>query len=523
MGSIETWGLSAAVFLPLLGAIVIMAVPKASETSRAGDNLAFFLAGLFSGLPLIVAIGLMMRFSFGSPGMQFELDLTWIPTIGARYHVGLDGISLPLFALTFLVTFLCVIYTMQWMPEPKNPRPFFALILLLTTGMAGTFVSLDLVLFFVFWELVLVPMYFLIAVWGSPGRREYAAIKFFLYTLFGSIFMLLGFIALYLRSDIAPGPAVVHTFDMLKLSALGGAGAWSPLFGHLVFGGLFLGFAIKVPMWPFHTWLPDAHTEAPTVGSVILAAVLLKMGTYAFVRISLPILPDAAVVWAPFIGILAVIAIIYASLACLAQTDMKRLIAFSSVGHMGFVMLGISTLSDRGINGAIMAMVVHGLITGMLFFIVGSTYDRFHTREISRLGGMALLMPWLAGLLAYSSIASLGLPGLAGFWGEFLALVGAYDPAGVLSAKVVLFRVLMAIGVVGTLLTAGYFLWLLQRVNLGRPKEEWDDHSFEDVLPLEWIAWAPLLILILAVGVYPRLLLDVTTPAVETIAKIFGG
>jgi NADH-quinone oxidoreductase subunit M len=464
-----------------------------------------------------------MRFDFGSGAMQFDVDASWIPTIGARFHMGLDGISIPLFLLTFLVSFLCVIYSFQWMPEPGNQRAFYSLILLLTTGMAGTFVALDLVLFFVFWELVLVPMYFLIAVWGSPGRREYAAIKFFLYTLFGSIFMLLGFIALYLRSDIQPGAGVVHTFDILKLAELGQAGAWSPLFGHLVFAGLFLGFAIKVPMWPFHTWLPDAHTEAPTVGSVILAAVLLKMGTYAFVRISLPVLPDAAEVWAPIIGVLAVIAIIYASLACLAQTDMKRLIAFSSVGHMGFVMLGISTLNEQGINGAIMAMVVHGLITGMLFFLVGSTYDRFHTREIARLGGMALLMPWLAGLLAYSAIASLGLPGLAGFWGEFLALVGAYNPAEALSDMTGFYRVLMAIGVVGTLLTAGYFLWLLQRVNLGRPKEEWEGHTFKDVVALEGVAWAPLLVLILAVGVYPRLLLDVTTPAVEVVARIFGG
>ena len=519
MGGLETWGLSAAVFLPLIGAIVIMAVPK----DVLKDRGAFFLAGVFTGLPFIVTIALVLGFDFDAAGMQFEVNASWIPSIGARYHMGIDGISIPLFVLTFLVSFLCVIYSMQWMPEPRNPKPFFALILLLTTGMAGTFVSLDLVLFFVFWELVLVPMYFLIAVWGSPGRREYAAIKFFLYTLFGSIFMLLGFIALYLRSDLAAGPGVVHTFDMLELQKLGAAGAWSPLFGHLVFAGLFLGFAIKVPMWPFHTWLPDAHTEAPTVGSVILAAVLLKMGTYAFVRISLPILPDAAADWAPFIGILAVVAIIYASLACLAQTDMKRLIAFSSVGHMGFVMLGIATLNDRGINGAIMAMVVHGLITGMLFFLVGSTYDRFHTREIARLGGMSLVMPWLAGLLAYSSIASLGLPGLAGFWGEFLSLVGAYNPADVLSGKTSLFRVLMAVGVVGTLLTAGYFLWLLQRVNLGRPKDEWEGHSFKDVLPLEWIAWTPLLVLILVVGVYPRLLLDVTGPAVEAVAKIFGG
>jgi NADH-quinone oxidoreductase subunit M len=366
-------------------------------------------------------------------------------------------------------------------------------------------------------------MYFLIAVWGSPGRREYAAIKFFLYTLFGSIFMLVGFIALYLKSDILPGPGVVHTFDMLRLSELGQMGFWSPTFANLVFVGLFLGFAIKVPMWPFHTWLPDAHTEAPTIGSVILAAILLKMGTYAFIRISLPILPEAAATFAPVIGVLSVIAIIYASLACLAQTDMKRLIAFSSVGHMGFVMLGISSLTEQGINGAIMAMVVHGLITGMLFFLVGSIYDRYHTREIARLGGMALVAPVLAGLLAYSAIASLGLPGLAGFWGEFLSLVGAFNPADAIADMTPLFRILTVFGVIGTLLTAGYFLWLLQRVNLGRPKEEWEGHAMKDVLPLEFAAWAPLLILILAVGVYPRLLLDVTTPAVEKIAQIFGG
>ncbi len=515
MGGFATWSVSTAVFLPLVGAILIAALPK--QIMR--DGLVYFIAMSASAISLLISIWIAINFNFHSGGMQFTVNASWIPTIGARFHVGLDGISLPLFVLTFLITMLCTIYSMQWMPEPRNTRPFFALILLLTTGMAGTFVSLDLVLFFVFWELVLVPMYFLIAVWGSPGRREYAAIKFFLYTLFGSIFMLVGFIALYLHSNVAGH----HTFDIIELSKLGRAGAFSPLFANLVFAGLFLGFAIKVPMWPLHTWLPDAHTEAPTVGSVILAAVLLKMGTYAFIRISLPILPNAARDWAPAIGVLAVIAIIYASLACLAQTDMKRLIAFSSVGHMGFVMLGISTLNRRGINGAVVAMVVHGLITGMLFFIVGSTYDRYHTREISRLGGMSLVMPWLAGLLAYCSIASLGLPGLAGFWGEFLALLGSWNPARVLSGHVTLYHFLTAFGVVGTLLTAGYFLWLLQRVNLGRPKEEWEGHAFKDVLPLERIAWAPLLILILVVGIYPRLILDVTGPAVNAVAHVFGG
>jgi NADH-quinone oxidoreductase subunit M len=518
MIDLHTWGVSLAVFLPLLGALVLMVLPK--ELARG--NIPHLVAGVFTVIPLLLGIAMATSFDYHSGAMQFEVNASWIPTIGARYHVGVDGISFGLFLLTFLITVLCIIYSLRWMPEPRNPRAFFALILLLTTGMAGTFVSLDLVLFFIFWELVLVPMYFLIAVWGGP-RREYSAIKFFLYTLFGSIFMLLGFIALYLRSNVGTGHAVVHTFDIIQLAHLGQAGAWSPVFGNLVFAGLFLGFAIKVPMWPFHTWLPDAHTEAPTVGSVILAAILLKMGTYAFVRISLPILPQTAKVWAPFIGILAVIAIIYASLACLAQTDMKRLIAFSSVGHMGFVMLGIATLTSRGINGAILGMIVHGLITGMLFFIAGSVHERYHTREIAKLGGLALMVPWLAGILAYTSIASLGLPGLAGFWGEFFALLGAYNPARVLAGHTTLYRLLLAFGVVGTLLTAGYFLWLLQRVNLGKPKEEWEGHTFKDVLAEEWLSWAPLLALILAVGVYPNLILNITTPAVDAVAKLFGG
>ncbi|HEX2049786.1 MAG TPA: NADH-quinone oxidoreductase subunit M, partial [Actinomycetota bacterium] len=506
---LDDWGLTLATFLPVVGTIVLLFVPAANE------RLIRIVATAFAGLALVVGILVAFRFDYGRAGsFQLDVDAQWIPQIDARYHIGLDGISLPLFELSLLVSFLCVVYCWWHIPEPGKAKAFFGLILLLETGMTGSFIALDLLLFFIFWELVLVPMYFLIAVWGGP-RREYSAIKFFLYTLFGSIFMLLGFIALYLRSDTQPGAGVVHTFDMVRLAELGQAGAWSPLFGHLVFAGLFLGFAIKVPMWPFHTWLPDAHTEAPTVGSVILAAILLKMGTYAFVRISLPILPETVRLWAPWIGVLAAIAIIYASLACLAQTDMKRLIAFSSVGHMGFVMLGIATLTDRGINGAIVAMIVHGLITGMLFFVAGSVHERFHTREISRLGGLAIMTPWLGGILAYSSIASLGLPGLAGFWGEFLSLLGAYNPARALADWTTLFRVLLTLGVIGTLLTAGYFLWLLQRVNLGRPKDEWEGHTFKDVLAEEWLSWAPLLVLILAVGVYPSLLLRITTPAVR--------
>ena len=320
-----------------------------------------------------------------------------------HYHVGIDGISLPLFELTLLLSFLCAIYTYRVLPAPGKPKGFLALMMLLETGMAGTFIAFDLVLFFIFWELVLVPMYFMIGIWGS-SNREYAAIKFFLYTLFGSVFMLLGFLAMFFKSN-------PHTFDIVQLQQQAATAPFAKGVQLLIFAGVFLGFAIKVPMWPFHTWLPDAHTEAPTVGSVLLAGILLKMGGYGFIRIALPILPQAARVWAPIIGVLAAIAIVYAALACLAQKDLKRLIAFSSVGHMGFVMLGIATLTSVGINAAILAMVAHGVITGMLFFEVGSIYDRYHTRQISEIGGgMLLKVPLPRGHLRVHRDRFLGAP-----------------------------------------------------------------------------------------------------------------
>jgi len=500
---VDQWGLTLATFIPLVGSAVLLFVPSALEKAIKVVGTAFALGAL------VVGILIALRFDYGNAGaIQMEVDAQWIPQIGARYHIGVDGMSLPLIELSLLVTFLCMIYLWWHVPDPGKPKAFLALVLLLETGMNGTFVALDLVLFFIFWEAVLVPMYFMIGVWGGP-RREYAAVKFFLYKLFGSIFMLLGFLALFLQ---------VGTFDMLELAR---RGVDAPMmFQNLVFLGLFLGFAIKVPMWPFHTWLPDAHTEAPTVGSVLLAAILLKMGTYGFIRIALPILPDAAITFAPLIGILAVIAIIYGALCCMAQSDMKRLIAFSSVGHMGFVMLGIATLTDVGINGAIFGMVAHGLITGMLFFLAGSIHERYHTREISALGGVLKQIPRFGSILTYTAIASLGLPALAGFWGEMLALLAAYNPAPGLDP--VLFRVLMVGGGIGTILTAGYFLWLLQRVNLGSVPErfEGDSHVF-DVQPLEWYAWAPLLVLILVAGLYPKVVLGVTDGAVQALVGAF--
>ncbi len=514
-----TWENSAitiTTLLPLVGALVIMLVPNGR------DRLIRGLGIVVTGAALVLAIAIAIGFEYGTDGLQYVLDVRWIDVINARYHVGIDGISMPLYVLTFLLSFLCAIYTWKYVPEPGRPKAFVGLMLLLETGMAGTFIAFDLILFFVFWELVLVPMYFLIGIWGS-SNREYAAIKFFLFTLFGSIFMLLGFLGMFFRSDVGGGE---RTFDILKLQAFAQnpQGGFSDGFQLVVFGAVALGFAVKVPMWPFHTWLPDAHTEAPTIGSVLLAGVMLKMGTYGFIRIAIPLLPHGAEVYAPWIGLLAAIGIVYASLACLAQKDLKRLIAFSSVGHMGFVMLGIATLTEIGIQAAIFGMVAHGVITGMLFFCVGSIYDRYHTRAIAEIGGgMAQKMPKLAGTFAFVSIASLGLPGLAGFWGEVMALLSAFNPNEALGLDEGLFRVYMVMGGVGTILTAGYFLWMLQRVNMGVLPDRWRDTTLRDTLAIEWLAWVPLLVLIVVLGLYPRLVFGMTDEAVATLIGFFGG
>jgi NADH-quinone oxidoreductase subunit M len=508
------WALSLAVFLPAVGAVIVMLIPRANEEAIKWVALLTTLGTLG------VVVGILADFDYGrSQDLQLRLDNRWIDVIDARYHVAIDGISLPLLALSAFVTVLCVIYSWNHFPEPHNPKAFLALMLVLEVGMNGTFVAQDLILFFIFFEIVLLPMFFMIGVWGGPNR-EYASIKFFLFTLFGSALMLLGFLALYFKVEVPGG----STFDMVALSEAAGAGLARGTM-HLIFAGLFLGFAIKVPMFPFHTWLPDAHTEAPTVGSVLLAAILLKLGTYGFVRIALPMLPEAAEVWAPWIGLLAVIGIVYGALGCLAQTDMKRLIAFSSVAHMGFVMLGIATLTDFGINAAIFGMVAHGLITGMLFFLAGSVQHNFHTRELSRLGGLLVQAPKMGWILGFCAMASLGLPGLAGFWGEFPAILSAFNPADGLPVET--FRTYMVIAALGTVLAAGYLLWMLQKVAFGTPKPEFADEHIHDVNAYEWTAWLPMLLLIVALGVYPNLLFGVTDDAVtqltDGIATVIGG
>ncbi len=501
---VNDYGLSLMVFLPLVGAALMMLVPGKQDESHK------LIALLTTIATAIVGLLVMLEFNYDRAGeLQFAVNKTWINVVNANYHVALDVISLPLIALTLFVTPLVIIYSWEHIPAPGNPKAFLSLILVLHTGMLGTFVAQDLVLFFVFFEVVLLPMYFMIGVWGGPDRL-YAAIKFFLYTLFGSALMLVSFLALYWVTGSS-------TFDMVTLAEEVASRDISSRTQWLIFGGMFMGFGIKVPMFPFHTWLPDAHTQAPTQGSVILAAVLLKLGTYGFIRIAIPILPAAAVDWAPIIGALAVVGIIYGALGCLAQTDMKRLIAFSSVAHMGYVMLGIATLTTFGMQAAIFGMVAHGLITGMLFFVAGSVKERYHTLEIKRLGGLLVQAPRMGWILGFATMASLGLPGLAGFWGEFPAILASYNPAPGLSQG--LFRFYMVVAALGTVLAAGYLLWLLQRTAFGVPSEEFeDDPEITDMNIYEWVAWTPFLILIVLFGFVPGLIFNVLDDPVTLVS-----
>ena len=483
--------LTVIVFLPLAGAIIVALLGN----GRPGAARATALA--VTAVDLVLAAWLVVSYDAAAGGMQFAEVRAWVPQVGITYHLAVDGISLSMVALSALLTLLAVIAS--WDTE-KKPATWFAMLLLLEVGMNGVFLAMDFVLFYVFWELVLVPMYFLIGTWGGP-RREYAAIKFFLYTLFGSVFMLVGIIALYLQTG---------TFNILEMA--GGAGL-SATFQFWVFAAFFLGFAVKVPIFPLHTWLPDAHVEAPTAASVLLAGILLKMGTYGFIRVSLPILPDAAQQWSGFLAALAAISIVYGAAVAFAQKDMKKLVAYSSVSHMGFVMLGIASLTVEGINGAVAVMFSHGVVTGMLFFLVGMVYERTHTRMIEDVSGLSVQVPVAAGLLAFASFASLGLPGLSGFVGEFLSLLGAWS-SSMWSGWVI-------ISAIGVLLAAAYMLWLVQRVVLGTPSHA--VAGISDLTRREIGVLIPLVALTLIVGVYWDSLLRFVDPAAQALVALVGG
>ncbi len=483
--------------LPLLGALLLL-LPQAA---RLPDQTIRWCGAGLTGVVLAMVAALAGAFDYGrAQHMQFQVNWRWAPSIGLRFHLGVDGVSLPLVALTALLTFLCFVYSLRHLPPAVDVRLWTGLLLVLEVGLLGTFVALDLVLFFVFFEIVLIPMYLVIALWGGPGRRA-AAYKFILYTLLGSGVLLVGILLIAVNAG---------TLDMVQLAARHGSGL-----SHGVQVAAFLlvglGLAVKAPMWPLHTWLPDAHTEAPTVGSVLLAGVLLKMGTYGFVRIALPMAPSGARLWAPWLGFLAVIGIIYGALACLAQTDLKRMIAYSSIGHMGFVLLGIATLTPVGVNAALFGNIAHGLITGLLFFLVGGVKERYGTVSLDDLGGgMLARAPRLASFLTFASIASLGLPGLAGFWGEMLALLGAYKPGGGLPRET--FVTFMVFGGLGAVLTAAYFLRMLSKITHGPSTRT---EPIAALTAFEYAAWVPLITLTLVVGLWPKTLLDVTTAPVR--------
>jgi NADH-quinone oxidoreductase subunit M len=486
--------LSLILFLPFAGALVLLFVPKQNEDAIR------WIANIVAFAGFVISVPLWFWYNPQNADFQFVERMVWIPSVGAEYFLGVDGFSVLLILLTTLMGSIAVLSS--WNAITERVKEYYIFLLVLQTGMLGAFMSLDFLLFFLFWEVMLVPMYFLIGIWGSANRL-YSAIKFFLYTLVGSVVMLLGILALYFYNHQITG---VYSFDVTQFHKLN----VPPDLQWWVFLAFFLGFAIKVPMFPFHTWLPDAHTDAPTAGSVILAAVLLKMGTYGFIRFSLPILPDATRTFTPFVAFLCIVGIVYGALVALAQKDWKRLVAYSSVSHMAMVMLGMFALNPVGITGSIVQQLNHGISTGALFLLVGVVYERRHTREISEYGGLSKVMPVYAAVFLFMTMSSIGLPTLNGFIGEFLILQGVFIHS----------MMWAAFAASGVVLGAAYMLYLYQRTMFGKvenPKNE----KLPDLSLREFATFAPLIVLAIWIGLYPKPFLDrLQTSVQHVVARV---
>ena len=480
--------ISAVVFLPAFGAGALACVPRRLERAFPLGSLAVSLITLLLSIPLFTG------FETGTAAFQFVERMSWIPTLGVSYHVGIDGISLFLVLLTTLLGVLAIASSFTAITD--RTKEFYIFLLLLETSMLGVFVALDFFLFYVFWEAMLIPMAFLIGVWGGP-RRIYAAVKFFLYTLFGSLLMLVAIIVLYFYHQSVNG---FYTTDLLAFFDLQIPRSYQMW----LFGAFALSFAIKVPMWPFHTWLPDAHVEAPTAGSVILAGVLLKMGTYGFVRFCLPLFPAASIHFMPLIMALAVIGIIYGALMAMIQPNMKNLVAYSSVSHLGFVMIGLFAMNVQGIEGGILQMINHGLSTGALFLLIGMLYERRHTMLIDDFGGLHAVMPLFTFFFLITTMSSIGLPGLNGFVGEFLCLVGAFQTN----------RLVAVLATTGVILAAVYMLWMVKRVFYGQVVHE-ENRNLKDLNGRELAIMIPIVVLYLVIGLYPKPLLSRMEPSVN--------
>jgi NADH-quinone oxidoreductase subunit M len=487
--------LSAIIFLPAIGAVAVLVL------RRLGDRALRTLALIVTLLTFALSLWLFVDFQALADYQRVE-QAAWIPQYGISYHLGVDGISLFLVLLTTLLGWVVVLSS--WTEIQRRIPEYLAFLLLLETGILGVFLALDLVLFYVFWEAMLIPMYFLIGIWGGPNRI-YATLKFFLYTMAGSVLMLAAILALYVIHQRGGAPA---TFDLQALLQT----QLSPSTQLWLFAAFALAFAIKVPIWPLHTWLPDAHVEAPTAGSVILAGVLLKMGTYGFVRFALPLFPEATRACAPLFLLLAVVGILYGALVALAQEDIKKLVAYSSVSHLGFVMLGLFALNPIGVAGGVLQMVNHGLSTGGLFLIVGMLYERRHTRMLADYGGIAAVVPRLTFCFMLIMLSSVGLPFLNGFTGEFLVLLGGFQSA----------RPYAVVAAAGVILAAVYLLTMFLRTMFGPLLQE-ENRRLPDLTPREIVTLAPLLLLIVLIGVYPGFILTRLEPSVHALLQQIGG